>query len=196
VLRECNEEGFARDPQFLSLAIACVDGARQFMRERGLVALQPERYIRSSFREVSGHPGLLLRFSGKIDLVAHNPRGGLTVLDYKTGRAIPNALDLAALPSSFIYTYLARCLRSQDPRVAACGGEIEIVQLLPHMAESSSAVLTAEEILAGRNVLREMAVAMAEERTVPMPGEHCAYCPIPDLCPARPQLADWERESF
>lgn len=193
VIRGCSDEEYKRDPQFLELASSCVAGARRFLSDRGVVAMQPERYVRSAYRHVAGQPGLRIRFSGKIDLIARNARSGLTLLDYKTGHSIPGPLDLATRPSSFVYTYLGRCLYDQDPRVsAACTSEIEIVQLLPHLGISSSATLTPDEIQAGTALVREMVIAMDQERNTPTPGDYCAYCLIKDECPANPQLAEWE----
>lgn len=197
VMRACGDEALKQDPDFLSFAAAFIVGARRFLADYGLIPLQPERYVRSAYRVVANAPSVRVRFSGKIDLVARNSHGGLTLLDYKTGRAIPNALDLSSLPSSFVYTYLGRCLRSQDEHVAAVATpEIEIVQVLPHQGVFSAASLTQEEMQAGADVVRAMVVEMAEKRFTPTPGEYCAYCPFKDTCPVGPSTTDWEQEPF
>jgi len=183
------------DNEFLDLAISCIVGARTFIDDEELVPLRAEQYVRSAYRDISGESRLQVRFSGRIDLVARRAEGRLVLVDYKTGMGIPSPLDLIERPSSFVYTYLGRCLRDQDQAIGrACSPEIEIVQVLPHLGQSSHVRLTRDELQSGARRVRDMAIGLDTGVHAPSPGEQCAYCPLGDECPARPGLAPWERE--
>jgi hypothetical protein len=197
VLHICTDTTLLDSPDFLDHAVACVIGVRNFLEERRLTLVRAEQYVRSAYRDIGGAPGLRVRLSGRIDAVACTASGGMALIDFKTGRSIPSSPDLAALPSSFVYSYLGRCLRDQDRNVGTvCGSEIEILQVLPHLNQSTSACLPQEAMQTGALVVRQMVMDRDRGYYPAMPGEHCAYCAVKDDCPLRPQPAAWESEPF
>jgi hypothetical protein len=183
------------DAEYVALARSCVTGFRAFITDQALEVLRVEEFVRSADRDIAGMPWLKVWFSGRIDMVARRPNGRLVLVDVKTGYHVPAPLDLAELPSTFVYSYLGLCLRSQQPAIAAsCTRDIEVLQVLPHKGEWTSTQLNEPEMTAGRGLVRRMVLAMDGASFMPTPGQHCAYCPISDRCPGRPPRAEWEAE--
>jgi hypothetical protein len=166
-------------PGYLKLAHACVVGMRAYLAEEELEVLRAEEFVRTRPRPVLGAHGVVVVLSGRFDLVCRRPDGRLVLPDMKTGTRIPSDLELAVLPSTTLYTLLGQELRRQDAAIRKrTTDDIEIVQVLPHLAAYSSTRLTPAELAAGQASLRELVTAIDMGEYTATPGEWCAYCPV------------------
>jgi len=167
------------DSDYLKLAHACIIGMRAYLDEEELEVLRAEEFVRTRPRLVTGTTDVAVVLSGRLDLVCRRPDGRLVLPDMKTGSRIPSDLELAALPSTIIYTLLGEELRRQDAAIRErTTDSIEIVHILPHLAAYSSARLTPDELDAGRADVRALVTAIDTGEYIATTGEWCAYCPL------------------
>jgi len=175
------------DSDYLKLAHACIIGMRAYLDEEELEVLRAEEFVRTRPRLVTGTPDVAVVLSGRFDLVCRRSDGGLVLPDMKTGNRLPSDMELAALPSTTVYTLLGEELRRQDAAIRErTTNSIEIVHILPHLAACSLARLTPDELDAGRAAVRAVVTAIDREEYMATAGEWCAYCPIyaANNCPA------------
>ena len=187
------------DSDYLKLAHACIIGMRAYLDEEELEVLRAEEFVRTRPRLVTGTPDVAVVLSGRFDLVCRRSDGGLVLPDMKTGSRIPSDMELAALPSTTIYTLLGEELRRQDAAIRErTTDSIEIVHILPHLAACSSAQLTPAELAAGQATIRASIIAMDAGEHTATPGEWCAHCPIyaANSCPTWTMRQGGGNENF
>ncbi len=175
------------DPDYFKLAHACIIGMRAYLDEEELEVLRAEEFVRTRPRRVTGTTDVAVVLSGRFDLVCRRPDGRLVLPDMKTGNRLPSDMELAALPSTTIYTLLGEELRRQDAAIRErTTDSIEIVHILPHLAACSSVALRPDELDAGRDAVRAAVIAIDREEYTAIRGEWCAHCPIyaANTCPA------------
>jgi hypothetical protein len=177
------------DEEHITRASASIRGARLFFTEQGIVVLQHEVYAHTGDLEVGDAPRLSKWFSGKLDTLGYRRDDGrLVVTDYKIARAgsLPSPLELAALPSSYIYAVLALRLRERMPDIAAATTEeVEVIHLLPHAGEWAPTQLHTMDMVAGNAFTDAMALSLATQAYTARSGEHCTWCSLRDSgCPA------------
>lgn len=187
LIQQMSPAALRDDPDYMNLASGCIIGMRAFMEAQGLVPLRVEEFVATRPRPLQGQPDVAVILSGRIDAVYRCPDGHLVALDVKTGKSLPGQLDLIALPSTTLYTLLARELRRTEPAIRdVTTDEIEVVQILPHTVgpEVVAAQLMPEDIAAGCTRIRQRVLDLDAAVYPPTRGEWCAYCPLYSKCPA------------
>jgi hypothetical protein len=164
-------------------------GYREYLAKNRLRVIAAEKPIETLPRRLASIPRLGVYLSGRIDAVLRRHDGGLVFLDFKTGRYLPSEAELADLPSSAVYTLLARHDYGQ-------GEAVEIAQLRPHTGLVVSTILDEDTLEAGREVVRRLVVAKHEGTALPTPGPYCISCPLVGTCPAHQVPAGEQGEAF
>jgi hypothetical protein len=177
------------DEEYIARASASIRGARLFFTEQAIVVLRHEVYAHTDDLEVGDAPRLSKWFSGKLDTLGYRRDDGrLIITDYKIARAgsLASPLELAALPSSYVYVVLALRLRERMPDIAAVTTEeVEIIHLLPHTGEWAPTQLDTMDMVAGNAFTDAMALSLATQTYTARSGEHCMWCSLRDNgCPA------------
>ncbi len=175
------------DPSYSELARDCIVGMRAYLEEEELEVLRAEEFVRTRPRPLRGDPRIKIVLSGRFDLVCRRSDGRMVLPDMKTGSRLPSDIELAARPSTTVYTLLAHELRRHDEAIRErTTADVEVVQILSHLAAYASARLTEVDVDAGRAWLRTCVKEMAEGVRTATPGEWCAYCSLfaNGACPA------------
>ena len=165
--------------------------------ERYLDGVDPQRDPIGVERTVATHTARLA-VSGRVDLIDDRD-GELVIVDYKTGRSVPD--EGAARSSLALALYAlgaARTLRRPCHRVELHHLPTGSVAAFDHTDQSLArhierAEATSDDIVAATDTLA--AGAHADEVFPPRPGPGCSWCDFRRHCPEG-QLASTERTSW
>lgn len=135
--------------------------------------LDHECFVQTARRSLGD--GRCIVLSGRMDRVARQPDGTIEVLDLKTGNSLPTSDELRRDPGTAIYHLLAQ---------ARFGGpDVVIAQLSLRTGGRVEVRLSADDVEAGKEKLRDMVRQMATGKFSLSPNGVCAYCPVRENCP-------------
>lgn len=118
-----------------------------------------------------------IRYTGKMDRVERNDRGGYEIVDFKTGSTVLPRREVALDPQLNIYAAAARAKYGTLPE------KVSLVYL-----EKKNAVreymVTPGSLEEGLKPVRAAAGNILDEKFEATPGYHCRWCPYRSICPA------------
>lgn len=148
--------------------------------------------------QVDGAP---ITLRGTVDRLERTPTGDLRIIDFKTGRSVPSAAAVKAMPQIGVYQLAieAGAFEAFAPGASSAGASLVYLRQdstegypkelrqpslteAPHLSddpdELSHPTWVHHQVAQARQVLVRGAF---DART----GEHCRYCPVRSSCPAR-----------
>lgn len=130
----------------------------------------------------------VMAFHGRADRIDARPADGLVVVDYKTGRSVPDQDDARGSPALALYAYAAgQVLRRACNRVelhhlptgTVAAAELTDAALARQVQRAEA---TATDI---RTAERAVAAGADPDRAFPaVPGPRCGWCDFRRACPA------------
>lgn len=137
-----------------------------------------------------------VRVRGSMDRVEQDAEGRAYVVDFKTGKQIPTAAEVARHPQLAVYQLALREGAVDDAfeGVRPEAGGAELVQLRQGAAKKDGGEtlpkVQAQEPLSGEwvgDLLATAAGKVLDERFSPTTGQHCTHCAFRASCSARPE---------
>jgi putative RecB family exonuclease len=208
--RRVPERGAARlradwDPQrFAEQGFADAAQSRQ-ARERA--AIWVEDYLRQvdpaaepvGVERTVSAPTRALVLSGRVDRIDDRPNGGLVVVDYKTGRRVPEQGDARCSLALAIYAVaVSRTLRRACRRVELHHLPSGTVASAEHDEQSLRRKVSEAESIASDAARADAAYAVGDAgdaRFPPQPSSLCSWCDWRQHCAegrsAAPQVEPW-----
>lgn len=131
---------------------------------------------------------------GSMDRVERDQAGLAYVVDFKTGKSVPTAAEVADHPQLAVYQLAVRegaldGLPGFDDGAPAQPGGAELVQLRTDQRGSDQPKVQSQEALPAEpwieQLLAEAAGRVLDERFVPAPGPGCDRCSFKGSCSAR-----------
>jgi RecB family exonuclease len=137
-----------------------------------------------------------VRIRGSMDRVERDTEGRAYVVDFKTGKQAPTAVDVAHHPQLAVYQLAVRegavdeAFEGERPDP----GGAELVQLRQGAPRKGGGEtlpkVQAQEPLSGEwigDLLATAAGKVLDERFTPTTGQHCTHCAFQASCSARPE---------
>ena len=118
-----------------------------------------------------------IRYTGKMDRVEKNLRGGYEIVDFKTGSSILTKKKVVLDPQLNIYAAAAQA------RYGLLPDRVLLVYLEKNNTIREYRV-TPESLEKGLEEVRAAAQNILDEKFEPNPGYHCKWCPYRSICPA------------
>ena len=118
-----------------------------------------------------------IRYTGKMDRVERNDRGGYEIADFKTGSTVLPKREVALDPQLNIYAAAARAKYGVLPE------RVSLVYLEKNNAVREYTV-TPGSLEEGLGAVRAAAGKILDEKFEATPGYHCRWCPYRGICPA------------
>jgi RecB family exonuclease len=141
--------------------------------------------------------GRAVRIRGSMDRVERDSAGLAYVVDFKTGKTVPTAAEVAAHPQLAVYQLAVRegaldGLPGFEEGAPARPGGAELVQLRAEQKGTDQPRVQSQEALPGERpwieeLLTEAAGRVLDERFVPAAGPACERCSFTRSCSARPE---------
>ncbi|MGW1073291.1 ATP-dependent helicase [Streptomyces sp. NPDC002537] len=138
-----------------------------------------------------------VRIRGSMDRVEADGNGRAYVVDFKTGKGMVSANEVARHPQLAVYQLAVEqgAVDGLFDGERPTAGGAELVQLRQGAAKKNGGdtvpKVQAQEPLGGgewvSELLAEAAGRILEERFAPRPGSHCAHCAFRSACTARPE---------
>lgn len=145
--------------------------------------------------------GASITLRGTVDRLERTPQGDLRVIDFKTGRSVPSAATVKAMPQMGVYQLAieAGAFEAVAPGASSAGASVVYLRQdstdgypkelrqpslteAPHLSNDPKEIeyptWVHHQLSQARRVLAQGAF---EART----GDHCRYCPVRSSCPAR-----------
>ncbi|MEV1023963.1 ATP-dependent DNA helicase [Streptomyces sp. NPDC050264] len=137
-----------------------------------------------------------VRIRGSMDRVEHDTEGRAYVVDFKTGKQVPSAADVARHPQLAVYQLAVRegAVDELFDGARPHPGGAELVQLRQGAPKKDGGEtlpkVQAQEPLEGEwvgDLLATAAGKVLDERFAPTTGQHCTHCAFRASCSARPE---------
>ena len=116
-----------------------------------------------------------IRYTGKMDRVERNDRGGYEIVDFKTGSTVLPRMEVALDPQLNTYA-AARAKYGTLPE------RVSLVYLEKNNAVREYTV-TPGSLEEGLGAVRAAAGNIPDEKFEATPGYHCRWCPYRGICP-------------
>ena len=118
-----------------------------------------------------------IRYTGRIDRVERNARGGYEIVDFKTGSTALTKNKVPLDPQLNIYAEAARAKYGVLPE------KVSLLYLERNNTTREYPV-TPESLEAGLDVVRAAARDIMDEKFEPAPAYRCRWCSYKSICPA------------
>lgn len=198
--RQWSDEGFRDDAQAAEYRARARRWVSDYVERHAVDdAAEPAGRTLGVERWVSAPVGALVA-EGRVDRLDEREDAGVVVVDYKTGRWVPDTDDARRSPALALYALaVRRTLRRPCRRVelhhlpsgTVAAADHDDASLAAHRARAEASAAALAE--AGERL--EIAPALAEDLFPPAPGPRCAACAVRRHCPegraAAPAAEPW-----